>query len=86
MQTFDFIDYIKMRVKRPAADTPMGDLVGDLKSELRTLEELGTFTKIYDHVAATACSECLDVFRKFRTQYRQYCRRHDMLPEELLHI
>lgn len=81
MENLFFIDYIKLRLKGRRLNSPMGDLLDDMGSDLRKLEELQTLDAITSHIAFQACPGCWEVFKRFRSQYRRYCRANDYIAD-----
>ena len=74
MEKLLFIDYIKLRLKGRRMSSPMGDLLDDMERDIKTLEDRKTMAEISSYIEFKACSECWDVFKRFRSQYRKYCR------------
>ena len=81
MENLLFIDYIKLRLKGRRTDTPMGDLLNDMESDMSKLEELQNLTAITSYISFHACPECWEVFKRFRSQYRKYCRDNNYIAD-----
>jgi len=81
MEVLKLFDYIQKRVNGKRNDSIVQDLVDDMARDKELKGKTGA--EIVSHIRWKACTGAREALGKFLQSYKQYCKAHNYLPEQV---